>query len=126
MLLDPVTRLVRQGNIGAVRELLSTDRTLVNRSDGVDRSPLHYPAWGGEDIPADIEMAKLLLSHGALVNIRSSGFHTPLHLACITGRKEMCELLLTNGARYDLTLDNGRDSALHLAHGLGVVKALIR
>ena len=40
---------------------------------------------------------------------------------------KMCELLLTNGARYDLTLDNGWVSlALHQAHGVEVIKALIR
>ena len=87
---DPVFNLLSQGNSQAVRELLSTDRTLIHRLNREDYSPLHYP----------------------------------LHIACMIGRKEMVELLLTNGARYDL--DKGRDSALHLAQGVGVVKALIR
>ena len=121
---DRVFTLLSQGNSQAVRELLSTDRTLIHRLDHENHSLLHYPAMEGEETPARIEMVKLLLSHGALVNSRASHFYTPLHIACMHGKKEMVELLLTNGARYDL--DKGRDSALHLAQGVGVVKALIR
>ena len=123
---DPFFTLLRQDNVEAVRELLSTDRTLIHQLDFANPSPIHYPAMGTQDTPAKIEMAKLLLSHGALVNSRDSEFFTPLHIACLYGRKEMCELLLTNGARYDLTLDNGRDSAIDQAVGVGVVKVLIR
>ena len=125
---DPVFNLLRLGNSQAVRELLSTDRTLIHRLDLNDHSLLHYPAMDGhdQDTPANLEMAKLLLSHGALVNSRALCFDTPLICACMMGMKEMCELLLTNGARFDLTLDNGRDSALDQAKSVGVVKALIR
>ena len=123
---DPVFNLLSQGNSQAVRELLSTDRTLIHRLDLDDHSPIHHPAMGGQETPAKIELVKLLLSHGALINSRASEFITPLHIACMMGRKEMCEVLLTNGARYDLTLDHGRTSALDEAKSVGVVKALIR
>ena len=127
MPIDRVFNLLSQGNTQAVRELLSTDRTLIYRLDLDDHSPIHYPAKGRQETPAKIELAKLLLSHGALINSReSSEFITPLHIACMMGRKEMCEVLLTNGARYDLTLDHGRTSALDEAKSVGVVKALIR
>ena len=89
---DPVFNLLSQGNTQAVRELLSTDRTLIHRLNCDDYSPLHYP----------------------------------LHIACMMGRKEMCEVLLTNGARYDLTQDHGRVSALDEANSVEVIKSLIR
>ena len=122
----PVFDLVFQGNIEAVRQLLSTDRTLVHRRDHDDHSPIHYPAKGRSESTAKLEMARLLLSQGALVNSRASEFYTPLHIACMMGREKMCELLLTNGARYDLKLDIGRYSPLDEAREVKVVKALIR
>ena len=122
----PVFDLVFQGNIEAVRQLLSTDRTLVHRRDHHDHSPIHYPAKGRSESTAKLEMARLLLSQGALVNSRASEFYTPLHIACMMGREKMCELLLTNGARYDLKLEHGRYSPLDEAREVKVVKALIR
>ena len=122
----PVFDLVFQGNIEAVRQLLSTDRTLVHRRDHDDHSPIHYPAKGRSESTAKLEMARLLLSQGALVNSRASEFYTPLHIACMMGREKMCELLLTNGARYDLKLEHGRYSPLDVAKEVKVVKALIR
>ena len=80
-------------------------------------------------------MAKLLLSYGASVNSRASTFETPLHIACFGGRMKMCNLLLTNGASYDL-LDEWRETPLQSAKysfndkarnvGVGIVKTLIR
>ena len=124
---NPLFNLLSQGNSEAVRELLLTDRTLIHRDPfGSGSSAIHFPARG-PDTPANIEMVKVLLSHGANVNSRDSGFYTPLHIASMMGGSKMCELLLTNGARYDLTLDNGSVShALQQAHGVEVIKALIR
>ena len=123
---DPVFDLVSQGNLEAVRNLLASDRTRIHRLDLDDHSPIHYPAKGWQESAAKLKMARLLLSKGALVNSRASEFYTPLHIACMMGREKMCELFLTNGARFDLNLDNGRVSPLHEANGAQVVKALIR
>ena len=121
----PVFNLLMQDKVEAVRELLATNRTLVHRLNSSGHDPIHYAAWG-QGTPANIDMVKLLLSHGALVDSRGYRFATPLHLACLCGREKMCELLLTNGARYDLTLNEGNTSALHLAGNVEVVKVLIR
>ena len=48
-----------------------------------------------------------------------------LHIACQWGREKMCELILTNDARYDLRLDNNM-TPLNQAANVEVVKALIR
>ena len=69
-------------------------------------------------------MAKLLLSRGALVNSRDMEFFTPLHRAIMMGNEKMCNLLLTNGARYDLSTEDG--SVNPVIRALEVTEALIR
>ena len=122
----PIFHLVRQGDLAGVRDLLSSDRTALHQLDGTDHAPIHIPAIGREESSVKLEMVRLLLSQGALVNSRASDFTTPLHIACMMGREKMCELLLVNGARFDLTLDNGRETALHESQREDVVKTLIR
>ena len=109
-----IFQLVERDDLAAVREILRSDRGAVHLQDGSDHTPLHYPAMG-RDKSHDLHMAKLLLSHGALVNSRAKGFYTPLHLACMLGKENICNLLLTNGARYDLKLEDGRETPLHSA-----------
>ena len=122
---DPIFSLVSEDNITAVKDLLAADWTAIYRLDGEDHSPLHYPAMGDES-RAKLKMAKLLLSRGALVNSRATEFLTPLHIACMMGSDKMCNLLLTNGARYDLTRDDGSLDPLYEAGELKVAEALIR
>ena len=122
----PIFHLVRQGDLAGVRDLLSSDRTALHQLDGTDHAPIHIPAIGREESSVKLEMVRLLLSQGALVNSRASDFTTPLHIACMMGREKMCELLLVNGARFDLTLDNGRETALYESQREDVVKTLIR
>ena len=129
---DPVFKLITKNNFEAVREVLTTDRSIVNRSFD-DFSLLHHAIslihLPSSDSAAIIEMVKLLLSHGASVNSRAYNFETPLHEASRDGNgdggEKMCELLLTNGARFNLTDDMGY-SVLDKTRNLGVVKTLIR
>ena len=128
----PVFQLVEQGDLAGVRDLLSSDRTALQQLDGSGHTPIHIPAIGhpasgtesGDQ--ASIEMARLLLSQGALVNSRAFDFTTPLHIACMMGGQRMCELLLVNGARYDLTLEHGRVTPLDETRRENIVKTLIR
>ena len=125
---DPIFRMVDEDNITAVRDLLTADWTAIYRQDADVKQrfePLHHAADDTES-HAKLEMAKLLLSRGALVNRRATEFHTPLHIACMMGREKMCNLLLTNGARYDLTTDGGSLDPLYEAGEPNVTKALIR
>lgn len=127
---DPVFKLISENNYEAVREALTTDRSIVNRSFD-DFSLLHH-AISLIHLPSSesavvIEMVKLLLSHGASVNSRAYNFETPLHEASTVrdGGETICELLLSNGARFNLTDDRGY-SVLHKTGNVGVVKTLIR
>ena len=100
-----IFNLLRQRDIAGVRDLLTSDRTVLHCRDSMDHTPIHYPSMlrsgSAEDESYAIDMAKLLLSHGALVNSKASDY-TPLHIACLLGKKRLSDLLLTNGARYDL------------------------
>ena len=121
----PVFQLVEQGDLAGVRDLLSSDRTALQQLDGSGHTPIHIPYTESGD-QASIEMARLLLSQGALVNSRAFDFTTPLHIACMMGGQRMCELLLVNGARYDLTLEHGRVTPLDETRRENIVKTLIR
>ena len=102
---DPIIfQLVRQGNMAAVSQILRSDRTAVHQRDGMDHTPIHEPSSMAGGQSRALDMAKLLLSYGAPVNSQASESYTPLRIACVTGREKICNLLLTNGARYDLEL----------------------
>ena len=122
--------MVNEGNITAVKDILTADWTAIYRKDREEdfENPtlLHAVAWTNtdEESLANLEMAKLLLSRGALVNSRDTEFFTPLHYAIMKGREKMCNLLLTNGARYDLSTEDG--SVNPVIRALEVTEALIR
>lgn len=65
---------------------------LVNCLDIYGYSPLHFAAQKN-----CIEIVKLLLRHGAQVDLNSCGA-TPLHRACYAGHLEICRILLESGA----------------------------
>jgi len=56
--------------------------------DGTDRTPLHIAAEEGH-----YEMVKLLISHGAGVDIRDTGSQTPSDLALVRGHRDVVKLL---------------------------------
>ena len=118
----PIFEQCRKRNLEAIREILKTDRTAVYQY-----GLIHEPSsMRGGDSPENIEVAKLLLSHGAFINSREEPWNlTPLHVASMLGREKLCEFLLTNGARYSLLSSSG-ETPFRIARKLAVVKALIR
>ncbi|MFC1652083.1 ankyrin repeat domain-containing protein [Planctomycetota bacterium] len=76
----------------------------------------------------DIDQVKSLIAKGVSVNslASDSGMMTPLHEAAISGRKEVVEILLGNGAKID-ALDNMAYTVLHRAveHGHATVAKLL-
>ncbi|XP_022083401.1 oxysterol-binding protein-related protein 1-like [Acanthaster planci] len=82
-------------------------------------SPLHLAAYFGH-----VEVATLLLSYNADVNIVNNSGDTPLHRAAFTGRHELVALLIQYGA--DVTIVNGEGHmARDITHGDEVQKMLI-
>ncbi|CAI0394335.1 unnamed protein product, partial [Linum tenue] len=75
----------------------------VNLKNDGGRTALHYAASKGW-----LEIAELLISHGAKINSKDKACNsdlivgcTPLHRAASTGRAELCELLVEEGAEVD-------------------------
>jgi F-type H+-transporting ATPase subunit beta len=66
-------------------------------------TPLHHAV-----IMRRLEMARLLLEHGAAVNAQTPTHQTPLHHAVLRNNAEMARLLLEHGAALNLTDDVGR------------------
>lgn len=105
-LVDPVTPLcVAMSNykIDAARILVMNGAD-VNIADSEGDTPLHSAASGGF-----MEMAQLLIDHGANVNAETPGYHwTPLQAAGFMGHKDMMDLLISHGADVNVRNWSGK------------------
>ena len=66
---------------------------IINDQDNQRQSILHISVDTG-----NYEACNLLIEKGADVNLKRSGFVTPLHLAAATGNLKIVELLIASGA----------------------------
>ncbi|MBP7190051.1 MAG: ankyrin repeat domain-containing protein, partial [Rickettsiaceae bacterium] len=82
------------------------------------KTPLHI-ACGRENA----EVAKLLISYGANVNLLDKYNWTPLHIACSHGHTEVAKLLISYGANVNLPNSNG-GTPLHEACSNGHTKVV--
>lgn len=81
----------QHGDLDAVVQLLA-DKTAVNCQDGTDlETPLHRVARADF---MGLDIAHLLLVHGADLNAKSKNGETPLHVAAETGHLDVARLLL--------------------------------
>ena len=64
------------------------------------RSPLHDACAMGE-----LDIARVLLEHGADVNLKDPDGNVPLYEACVSGNMDLVELLVTKGAEIELTAE---------------------
>lgn len=75
----------------------------VNGGDSVGRTALHFAAQAN-----DADCAKLLITLGANVNAATFNMNlTPLHIACISGNKEIFDVLISANANCSATDANG-------------------
>lgn len=65
----------------------------MNQLDEYDQSALIYAVGA-----ADLDLIKLLVKHGADVNLCNSNGTYPLHLAITRQEETICEFLLQSGA----------------------------
>jgi ankyrin repeat protein len=88
--------------------------------DPLHLSPLHTAVAAGE-----IEIARLLLEHGAAVNEAQAEGLTPLHVAAQNGDLAMVELLLAYGAD-PLARDSEGQTPIELAKAAGHHPVVVR
>jgi ankyrin repeat protein len=89
-------KLVKAGDVDAVRQALSESPSLVSVRDGDASTPLHWAAWKGHP-----EIAEILLDSGADIAAHNQNGHwgtTPLHAAAHGNRPAVVKLLIERGA----------------------------
>jgi len=117
-LYDEPTGFELSQTFNAISEDINTNGTLVTNDvlteeviralkDTSNRTALHIASNSGH-----FEIAKLLLEHGALVDIKDLGGCTPLHWAAVHGNVRLMKLLLDRGANVNQT-DIAGSTPLH-------------
>jgi ankyrin repeat protein len=107
------------GDINKVKELINSNGTAdINELDGNGMAALHWASSFGH-----VEIATLLISNGAQVNLRNKYGGTPIHLATWEGCLEIVKLLLDYGDYSTALLDDdeGR-TPLHNAAQRGFIE----
>jgi ankyrin repeat protein len=106
---------VVDGDVAEVKQFLSTrsNPELVGAKGHKGRTPLHEAAGRG-----NVEIMKMLLAKGAVIDSRNDTSSTPLHMAAASGQKAAAELLIAKGADID-AVDNVGATPLHYAATLG-------
>ena len=85
----------------AIAELLLAHG--ANPNAGTAGGPLHTAAFNGR-----VDVAQVLLAHGALVNSIDRNGETPLHRAVFRQRRDVVALLLREGADVNILSASGR------------------
>jgi ankyrin repeat protein len=120
---------IEAGDVPQVRALLAADSSLVNSTDGQGSSPLHIAIRRRH-----VEIARLLIEHGADVNATTRKGSTPLALALggidpANDPLEFVSVLLANGADINIQGSQGRtplEVAMVRYKSVELLKMLIR
>lgn len=96
----PLFAAIFEGRVEVVKILIEA-KADVNRSDIDGLTPLHHAANSGDVRAVDVEIVKLLIDAGAKVNVASKNGVLPLHSATVGKNLELCNLLISNGARLE-------------------------
>ena len=107
-LADSATSRVNEGTV---------DVNAIDRKTGI--SPLHACSVSG-----DVNIARLLLNHGANPDVPDRSGFTPLHRAAQGGKTQVMELLMYEYAADTEVCDNAGRTALHLASTSGQLEAV--
>ena len=118
----PIDRFEAAALAGRVRvgKEIDADPGYLTAESSFGWAPLHFAAYAG-----NLEVAKLLLDHGADINRRANTKfrNTPLQVSLLTGQEEMAALLVARGADVRIEQAEGF-TALHEAAQIGSEKVI--
>lgn len=97
---------IRANDRDKVKTLLVHDKSVVKLKTGYGDTPLHYAALVDND-----EIAKLLIRHGADLEVQNGSFYTPLMRAGL----KVSKVLVEKGADINFISANGQTTALSVA-----------
>lgn len=104
-----IDRAIARGDLSTIKALLESDPSVVNQGRRPDMPPLLNAI-----LRQKVEIAQLLISNGADVNVTDPSSRTSVHLAVERNLPELIPLLAKNGAKLN-TLDNVGWAPLHWA-----------
>ncbi|XP_065081217.1 ankyrin repeat domain-containing protein 49 [Ochlerotatus camptorhynchus] len=97
-----------ENKLEVLEEVIGKKPSIVNVIDSDGYTPLHKACYNN-----NVEMAKLLLRHGANLEARTELGWTPLHSACKWNNAECVALLLQHGADINAH-SQGDQTPLHI------------
>ena len=103
---NPLHGAADSGNLEVVRKLIEYDPAFINAREGAGgETPFHWASEGQN--PRDGSVVRLLLEHGADINVQNNGGRTPLHTASWNGALEVVRVLLEHGADVEVKSEYG-------------------
>jgi ankyrin repeat protein len=106
-----IIKSAKAGQFARVKELLTTDNSLINARDKDGSTPLHCAVWKGHEA-----VVAVLLEAGADVNAHNENDHwgtTPLHAAAHANQAAIAQLLIAHGAEVNTKDREGRTPMFH-------------
>ena len=119
-------RAVKQGDLVAVRAVLTADPELVYAVDKELSTPLHWAAWKGH-----AAIIEILLDAGADIQAHNANAHwgtTALHAAAHGNQKAAVEVLIRRGADINAqkTIGSGTPIGETLVHNATAAAKLLK
>ena len=123
---NPLNGAAFSGNLEAARKLIEYNPTYINaREEDSGETPLFWVSEGRNS--KDGSVARLLLEHGADINVQDDEGRTPLHTASYFGALEVVRVLLEHSADVEVKGEDGMTALQEAAErGHGKVVELLR
>lgn len=112
--LHPCVHYLSAKDVDEILNITHPKFDVINECDTEKRTPLHWAAFNYEDERRDV--MKVLLDHGANINVQDFGGRTPLIYCAHHGHYDCAELLLERGADKNIKDFRGYDAKHHATH----------